>query len=280
MITIVCTSKPHDGLFYYSCEYLAALQKEGVEANMFVVPFPGYSEEMYYEAIDKKYENFSPELFTFDEVHGIILIMGRSMLTLPYLNFNKYDHEQQFMLKMVFGQALISVYSENHIEQYPRALEFFKPEVIDLCDHEVYKNGVGFHFEKRINFDIYKTPVENVQFEHVFMGTNRGYYERIMEVIHDFPSHGIITYDEDYINPELNNVFVPIDNLLGMFNKYVYTKNTFDPAPRIIQECKWLGKEIIYLRNDWFRDGGHVYYNRELSKPDVSSILEAMKELQ
>ena len=51
-------------------------------------------------------------------------------------------------------------------------------------------------------------------------------------------------------------------NLLGLFGTYVYTKNYFDPAPRLIQECKWLGKDVIYLRDKNIKDGGPVYYNR------------------
>ena len=34
---------------------------------------------------------------------------------------------------------LISVYSENHVKDYPIALQYFKPKKIyDLCDFDVY----------------------------------------------------------------------------------------------------------------------------------------------
>ena len=49
---------------------------------------------------------------------------------------------------------------------------------------------------------------------------------------------------------ENNNLRCPVDNLLGKFKTYVNTKNTFDPAPRLFQEARWLGKEIIYLRDE------------------------------
>ena len=55
---------------------------------------------------------------------------------------------------------------------------------------------------------------------------------------------------------------MPVKNLLGLFDTYVYTKPNFDPAPRIIQECKWLGKEVIYLRDKSIKDGGPVYWKR------------------
>jgi hypothetical protein len=77
-----------------------------------------------------------------------------------------------------------------------------------------------------------------------------------------FKSHGILTYNEKYINKDYNNIFAPVKNLLGLFKSYVYTKTYFDPAPRLIQECKWLGKEVVYLRDKNIKDGGPVYMKR------------------
>ena len=57
---------------------------------------------------------------------------------------------------------------------------------------------------------------------------------------------------------------VPVNNLLGIFETYVYTKDTFDPAPRIIQECKYFNKNILYLRDKNIQDGGSVYFKREI----------------
>ena len=81
------------------------------------------------------------------------------------------------------------------------------------------------------------------------------------------------------VNVKNNNVFVPVENLMGMFETYVYTKDTFDPAPRIFQECKYFGKEVIYQRDKSIHDGGSVYWNRKITKPNISPILEAIEEL-
>ena len=64
-----------------------------------------------------------------------------------------------------------------------------------LCDNEVYPNGVGDHFEKTINFSLYKDPIEDKQFEYLFLGTNKEYYKDVEKVIKDYDDHGIITYD-------------------------------------------------------------------------------------
>ena len=99
------------------------------------------------------------------------------------------------------------------------------------------------------------------------------------KVIKDYPDHGILTYEADYVNMANNNVFVPVDNIMSMFETYVYTKDTFDPAPRIFQECKYFGKEVIYQRDKSIHDGGSVYWNRKIIKPNIAPILEAIEEL-
>ena len=73
-----------------------------------------------------------------------------------------------------------------------------------------------------------------------------------------------------------------LKNLLGIFNTYVYTKSYFDPAPRIIQECKWLGKKVIYLRDKNIQDGGPVYFNRpvpteQMYKDNINILIKELK---
>ena len=77
------------------------------------------------------------------------------------------------------------------------------------------------------------------------------------------PDHGILTYDADYINPKNNNIFVPVKNLMSLFNTYVYTKDTFDPNQEFFQECKYFNKKVIYARDKNMNDGGTVYWDRQ-----------------
>ena len=114
----------------------------------------------------------------------------------------------------------------------------------------------------------------------MFLGTNDKYYATVEEVIDQFPDHGILTYDADYVNIKHNNIFVPVDNVMSMFETYVYTKATFDPAPRIFQECKYYGKDVIYLRDKTIVDGGSVYWKRNIKDPNVKPILNALEEFK
>ena len=283
MINIVVTSKPVDGLLYYSYEYCDMLNKAGYPAQVIIITHRKFNQLAYIDSIKAKYT-------TYDHVYidnylpsddDITLIMGRSMMTLSWQSFNDYSELQQKNLRRLFGGKVISVYSENHPAEYPKALEFYNPtQVIDLCDTDVYPNGIGAHFEKTINFSIYKPHKDNIQFKHLFLGTNDKYYATIEKVIDQFPDHGILTYDEKYVNINNNNLFVPVENLMSLFETYVYTKETFDPAPRIFQECKYYGKDVIYLRDKTIVDGGSVYWKRDIKEPDITAIVNAAEEFK
>jgi hypothetical protein len=266
-MNILCTSKPCDGLFYYSYEYSKLFN-----VPLVVITHPEFSKQDYIESIQHKY-TICKDIFFDDYIPGNeeTFILGRSMLTLPYLNRKKYTEEQLFTLHLLFQNDLIVVYSENHPIDYEYALLYFNPKSIkDLCDYDVYPNGVGDHFEKRINFSIYKHPVKDIQFKYLLLGTNQKYYntvEKIVPALSD--TYGIITYNSSYVNKNLNNLYAPVQNLLGLFDTYIYTKQTFDPAPRLIQECKYYGKKIIYQRDLNIRDGGFVYYHREVKEPEI-----------
>ena len=286
-LNIVCTSKPGDGLFHYSYEHCCFLNDLGISAKLIVIPNKKHTIQDYIDAINECYTKFENIVFNdyMPRSDDTTLIMGRSMLILAYLDYNEYTEEQKLTLHSLFNGKLISVYSENHIKEYPIALEFYGPEeVIDLCDHEVYVNGVGEQFEKIINFSIYKPIENNIQFKYLFLGTNKTYYREVEKHIKNYTSHGIIAYKDKYISQKHNHVFVPVKNLLGLFDTYVYTKPNFDPAPRIIQECKWLGKEVIYLRDKSIIDGGPVYWERPAKclteqKDKIENLLKWIEKL-
>ena len=282
MINIVVSSKPVDGLFYYSYEYCSLLNDANIDARVVVITHRNFTREDYLQVINNKYIHCNNIVFEDITVGNkdVTFILGRSMMTLAWQDYDQYTERQQEILRKLFADKVISVYSENHPTKYPLAVEFFAPkQIVDLCDTEVYLKGVGKHFEKTINFDIYKPHVDNIKFKHLFLGTNERYYATVEKVIKDYPDHGILTYEADYVNMENNNVFVPVDNIMSMFETYVYTKDTFDPAPRIFQECKHFGKQVIYLRDKSIHDGGSVYWKREIVKPNIAPILEAVEEL-
>ena len=281
-VNIVCTSKPGDGLLHYSYEHCCFLNELGINAKLVIVRHHKFTQQDYINALNECYIKYENVIFDsyIPRYEDITLIMGRSMLTLPYLSKSTYTNDQLLTLHLLFQGNLISVYSENHPKEYPMALDYFLPKkVYDLCDYDVYPDGTGQPFEKIINYSIYKPIKEDIQFKYLFLGTNEIYYKEVEKHIDKYPNHGIITYNEKYINPKLNNLFVPIKNILGKFETYVYTKPNFDPAPRLFMEFRWLKKEVIYLRDKYKHDGGKVYWNRPVkcltqSKDKVANLLE------
>ena len=286
-VNIVCTGKPGDGLLRYSYEHCRALNSKGINSQCVVIPNPDFTKEDYIKSITDQYKTYQNVIFDdyTPSKNEITLVLGRSMITLPYLDKHKYTKDQLLTLHLLFGNNIIALYSENHIEQYPKALEYFKPKkVYDLCDHEVYPNGVGTQYEKIINFDEYKPITNDIQYKHLFLGTNEIYYKEIEKHIHKYPDHGIVTYNKKWINPKLNNIFAPIENILGKFETYVYTKPNFDPAPRLFVEFRWLGKNVDYVRDKNIKDGGIVYWNRpqptkEIYNNNINILVELIKEL-
>lgn len=273
-INLLCTAKPCDGLFYYSYEYTQYLNMSGIKTDMIVITHPSFNPQDYINSINQKYTLFKNVIFNDFEDVRTTFIMGRSMLTLPYIDRKSYSQDQLMILHLLFRNKMISVYSENHKIEYHDALKYFQANnVIDLCDHDVYTNGVGKHFEKKIFFDIHKPIVENHQFEYLFIGTNKTYYNAAKNLVNKYKSHGIIIYDKYEYDSSLNNLVAPIENLLGTFKKYVYTKNTVDPAPRLIQECKYYNKEIIYEASN---TGAKTYKNRFIENPNIESIINEL----
>lgn len=285
MLNLVVTGKPSDGLFFYSCEHYWKLQEQGIPVQLIVITAGAgkgkqFGTHEYIGSVREKYHKTIPIIFNdyFPEPGEVNLIMGRSMLTLAYKSRAQQTDEQQWTSTLLFKNPLISVYSENHPIEYEQALKYFRPSyVVDLCDHQQYPRGRGVHFEKYIHFEYYKDPIDDVQFEHLFLGTTPSYYKWAEEVIHKYPDHGIVGYVPEYANHDLNNIVAPVNNLMGKFNKYVYVKKDFDPAPRIIQECMYYGKEFIVENTN---AGLETYLARELKTPDVTEIVKAYHEIQ
>ena len=297
MINIVCTGKPGDGLLRYGYEHCCYLNSVGIKSQVIIIPNPKHTKEDYIKSITDQYKTYENVIFDYYTPNSdeITLVLGRSMITLPYLDRDRYTKDQLMTLHLLFSNKVIAIYSENHPKDYPLALEYFNnKKVYDLCDFDVYPNGVGKQYEKIINFDVYKPIKDEIQHKHLFLGTTEIYYkeiERHMDTNGNYSDHGIVTYNAKWINPSLNNLFVPINNILGKFETYVYTKPNFDPAPRLFVEFKWLGKNVEYARDkvQWrdrkIIDGGRVYWNRpvptkDIYKTNINILIELIKEIQ
>ena len=130
---------------------------------------------------------------------------------------------------------------------------------------------------------------------YYFYHKSKKIYTRKSQLIREIKQKNLILIDtrKDFefkvgtfkgsINPKLNNLFAPVENILGKFETYVYTKPNFDPAPRLFLEFKWLGKNVDYVRSKDIKDGGMVYWNRpmptnEIYKKNISILVKLYEE--
>ena len=115
-MNIVCTGKPGDGLLRYSYEHCCYLNSVGIKSQVIIIPNPKHTKEDYIKAIKDQYKTYENIIFdhytpTTDE---ITLVLGRSMITLPYLDKHKYTKDQLLTLHLLFKNNVIALYSENH----------------------------------------------------------------------------------------------------------------------------------------------------------------------
>ena len=87
-INIVCTSKPCDGLFYYSYEYCSYLNSIGVDCQVVVIAHKLFSHAAYVTAIKNKYIQWTNCLIYFN-IKLILkyLLIKRLHNNLQYQNF-------------------------------------------------------------------------------------------------------------------------------------------------------------------------------------------------
>ena len=82
MINIVVTSKPCDGLFYYSYEYMSILKSIGMTVKLIVISHRKFKEQDYVDSITEKYIHCDDIIFneSLSEVSKLIKIPNEGPL--------------------------------------------------------------------------------------------------------------------------------------------------------------------------------------------------------
>jgi len=140
-MNIVCTSKPGDGLLRYSYEHMCHLDYSDYECRLIIITHPKFTKEDYIKSIKDQYKTFKNVVFDnyTPSPNETTIVLGRSMITLPYKDRNNYTKDQLLTLHLLFKNTLAVVYSENHPQEYPLALEYFKPKEVK------YNSNACFH---------------------------------------------------------------------------------------------------------------------------------------
>jgi len=294
MINIIFNSDYTDGLFYYSYEHFRFLLDNNIETNLVIFLRFYESKNDCIKLLKSKYINVDltlekilfvdnntklSKIKEYDLFNKTNIIMGESHL---FHAFNiiifqpEYSNTFKLLIKQIYKNKLFIIHNERNIIAAKRALDYLKPkQVIFLSDHSVFPNTKTYiHYSKRIYFDIYINPIENnIQNQYMFNGSNNLYYSNAINTIESNLKYKdfIILVDEHKIDNYINyQKLIPVDDLLGIFDTFVYNQTMFDNAPRIIQECFYYNKNIDYNRNVDFIDGGKIYYELGMSGEDFN----------
>jgi hypothetical protein len=153
---------------------------------------------------------------------------------------------------------------------------------IFLQDYRIYNKNKYFDsidYIKKINFDSYKKDIinnKNTALLYLTINCRNLLIKEIEEIVDKYNN-----FDSIYIlspeNKTINNYFKnntkvisfcpPVNNFFELFDTYIYTpiKRHFDCSPRLITECKFYNKNIIY-HNINYKDIG-----LEIRKKDIQN---------
>jgi len=289
-IDIIFASYIKDGLFYYSYEHFRYLNDNDIRTNFYIFLRGRDTKEDCLELLNSKYQNVTLDnIFFIDNFSPLyrfknkILLMGKSHIHHAYNMCQSPSYSNIFKLNLInaLRNHLVIIHNENFLDSYENEIQFFRPlKVTHLNDHLIYPNFDGIQYRKKIYFDIYKQPAKELNCT-LFNGTNQKYFDDILPKISKY-KNPIILVDkfkcEDYL---LFQVKLPVEDLLEKFNRYVYTKSFFDPAPRLIQECFYFNKDVIYDRDFKGVDGGYIYYQLGMNGENfnlTNEILEILND--
>jgi len=156
-----------------------------------------------------------------------------------------------------------------------------KENVWILQDDRIYspvkKNGLNYI--KKILFSKLKTPLKSKPRSLVYATKNcRNITEReIGELSEEYGELIVITNNENKPKKEMAGVefkVPPIDDFFEEFDQYIYTRveRKFDCSPRLIAECMYMGKDVIYKNIDYLDEDLGLYYRKQDLENGIESI--------
>ena len=135
-----------------------------------------------------------------------------------------------------------------------------------LQDKRIYEEcHNSINYKKKILFNRLKIPTQSTN-DYLLYITNNCRFMDLEQVLEMMKEYGDNTYRVLSFTPEIyvgfDNIMtekLPIENIFEKFQTYIYTKvpRKWDCSSRLICECKYLGKDVIYHNIDyWDEDLG------------------------
>lgn len=287
----ICT-----GSFYDSFEYFHALRKRFKTCLIIMLNEP---EDEIFKAIKDKYD------VDLDALRKDILVVPKIDTRIMKIRTNVLFSPSMSAITQMFVRSILIPHRKIIVSQeipyeHPDFQAVFQTEdkwnVLMLYDDRVFKPVEGYKnriYRQTINFDIFKSlhyPVDDACLINVC--TDHKCYTRQelanhMRVL--FPKKWFVYtkskwYDYYKIlehwghdnNIEVKVELAPIDNFMNRFDKMLYLPSLrqLDPSPRLLAECEYFGKRVIYHDFGKIEDGGYWRWRDVLENFDGLKMTE------
>lgn len=159
-----------------------------------------------------------------------------------------------------------------------------KDNVFVLQDERIYepckKNSI--HYVKKINFKKYKKILKTPEYDYLIYATKNcrnltlDTYQDLLEKYSG--SFLCLTNKEnrpESVLPErIQFKELPVEDLFSLFKTYIYTPvpRKFDCSSRLIAECKFYGKDVIYYNIDYWNEDKGLYWRRHDVENNFASL--------
>jgi hypothetical protein len=265
-----------NGGFFDNFEYYYLIKKVFSDCNVIFRLLTSHSKEDVVNILEDKYENIETQVFD-DIIIGPYYINSliKSPIFIPDILFCATNSAIYWILQN--GNLLLTKFYIGlaDYEIHPRQNKVYKNS-LTLADERIfeYKKIQWKPYRKKILFDKYKKKEYASKYDYILnvsLIERRYSKEFLLDLIKRFPgSFALYTGEKnrDYYSwVEKENVATlivpPVEDFMGLFKTFIYLPYTsgFDATPRLIPECKFYGKDVIFL--DEFsekRSGGYYRY--------------------
>lgn len=289
------------GSFYDSFEYFYLFKQKGYDV-CFVVMAPVTPDVVYF-AISDKYdvdvESLKNDMYIFDKneymrsIRKIVKIFSNIIFAPSMSSAAQMFYYDIFIPK----KKVVTIWELPPEHKFIKAFEKKQDNILMLYDDRVfntYKDYPHKKYRRSLYFDIMKPLMKkNVRNSCMLnMVTDHKCYPvddlRDFMIEYKFDHYTITTKDrwyDKYVVLESNNVDVlktPIEDYMYKFDTLLYLPSVrgmwadygdkdMDPSPRLLPECIWFDKKVIYHNHGSLKDGG--YWRWEDCLNDFDSLV-------
>lgn len=266
-----------NGGFFDNFEYYYLVKKKFTNCNVIFRLLTSHSKEDVIKILNDKYENIEQKVFD-DIVIGPYYFKSliKNPVLVPDILFCATNSAIYWLLKN--GNLLATKFYiglADYERSHPKQNKVYKNS-ITLADERIfnYTDILWKPYRKKILFDKFKKKEYGGKYDYILnvsLLDRRFSRDFIIDLISRFSgSFSLYTGEKnkDYYSwveeEKLAKLIIPpVDDFMGLFKTFIYLPytNGFDATPRLIPECKFYGKDVVYLEDlDYKKSGGYYRY--------------------